>query len=180
MRLFIGFQVPDTLRQRIGDAWSKNKTWTSDSRPIDPEQWHFTLAFLGEVTPENLEPLKVLIETAVERSPKGSFSFANFETFPSKNPSYVVARAFAEPANEWNAYIERLRDMVSVAAPDVDRKPWIPHVSIARVKKNSSFPVWSEPIEPFEWVPGELTLVKSDASGQGSRYTDLHVFPLNI
>lgn len=180
MRLFIGLQVPDSLRQQIQNAWSRVNTWTAEARPIDPGHWHFTLAFLGEVSPENIEALNILIEKAVERSPKGSFSFTHFETFPSKNPSYVVARAFASPATEWNAYIERLRDLVSVAAPDVDRKPWIPHVSISRVKKNSSLPVWSEPIEPFEWVPGELTLVKSEISAQGSQYTDLHVFPLNL
>lgn len=179
MRLFIGLHVPDELREKLDTAWSK-KTGPGDLRPIEPDKWHFTLAFLGKVPEENIGALKLLIEQAIEHTPKGNFKFTNFETFPSKNPSYLIAKAEANPKEKWISFIESLRDMVSVAAPEVDRKPWVPHVSIARIKKGYALPNWSQPIEEFEWVPTELTLIRSEIDDKGSKYTNLHVFPLKF
>lgn len=147
---------------------------------IEPTKWHFTLAFLGEVELENIPALTHLLERAAERPPKGQFIFTNYQTFPVRNPSYIVARALPEPADEWNAFIGKLRDMVSVAAPNVDRKPWLPHVSVARVRKGTPLPGWEQPIEPFRWTPKEITLVKSELNREGSSYTDLHVIPIEF
>jgi 2'-5' RNA ligase len=149
-------------------------------RPIEPENWHFTLAFLGEVPEQNLDALIHLIEKAVERPPKGSFSFSSFENFPKKHPSYLIAKAMTEPINEWTIFIERLRDMVSVAAPNMDRKPWIPHVTIARAKKRRLIPKWNNEIEKFSWTPKGMTLVQSIAIPTGSKYVNLHEFSLIV
>lgn len=180
MRLFIGLNVPDDLRNRLEKAWSEVTAKPTDLRPIENDKWHFTLAFLGDVPEVNIEALKILIEKSLDKAPHGSFTFTNFETFPSKNPSYVIARAHADPQDQWLSFIESLRDLVSVAAPEMDRKPWIPHVSIGRAKKGGALPIWNEPIHSFEWVPKELTLVKSELNSHGSKYTNLHAFSLDI
>ncbi|MBI4138847.1 RNA 2',3'-cyclic phosphodiesterase [Candidatus Uhrbacteria bacterium] len=180
MRLFIGIVVPPDVRTRLQEAWTAVTSCPANCRQIDPTNWHFTLAFLGQVPEQNLEPLVHLIEKAVEHPPKGSFSFTEFETFPSKHPSYLIARANAEPRDNWMGFIQHLREMVSVAAPSIDRKPWVPHVTIARAKKGRLLPRWSNPIAPFEWTPHELTLIRSTPTQNGSLYTDLHAFPFNL
>ena len=124
--------------KKIQEAWSIVPDFPSGCRLIDPKNWHFTLAFLDQVDDDNREPLIHLIEQAIENPPKGSFSFNAFETFPGKHPSYLIARAVAAERESWHAFIGRLRDLVSVAAPNIDRKPWVPHVTIARAKKKET------------------------------------------
>jgi RNA 2',3'-cyclic 3'-phosphodiesterase len=182
MRLFIGMAVPPDLRERIQDAWTRVRTCPTNIRPIDPMNWHFTLAFLGDVNEANVMALDALISKAAERPPHGFFSFTGFETFPTKHPSYVVVRAMPEPAGEWVSFIERLRDLVSVAAPNVDRKPWVPHVSIARSKRGTLLPPnWRDEFgHPFDWQPTDMTLVQSRLQPQGSNYTDLHAYRILV
>lgn len=181
MRLFIGMKVPPELRERLHGLWSEVEfPWGDECRAIERSKWHFTLAFLGEVEPASRSALEMLMEKAIEKPPRGHFTFSGFQAFPSRNPTYIIARALPEPEKDWNIFIERLRDLVSVAAPNVDRKPWIPHVSLARARKGTTLPQWSQEIKPFQWKPTELTLVRSESNREGSIYTDLHVFPFDV
>ncbi len=180
MRLFIGILLEEEVRKKIQEAWSIVPDFPSGCRLIDPKNWHFTLAFLDQVDDDNREPLIHLIEQAIENPPKGSFSFNAFETFPGKHPSYLIARAVAEERESWHSFINRLRDLVSVSAPNIDRKPWVPHVTVARAKKGKLLSKWSEPLQKdINFTPQEITLVKSTPTQNGSVYTDLHVFKFN-
>ncbi len=180
MRLFIGILLEEDVRNKIQEAMSLVPDFPIGCRTIDPKNWHFTLAFLDQVDDKNSETLIHLIEQAIENPPKGSFSFNAFETFPVKHPSYLIARAFAAERESWHSFIHRLRDLISVAAPNIDRKPWVPHVTLARAKRGKLLPKWSEPLpKDIIFTPQELTLIKSAPTQHGSVYTDLHVFKLN-
>ncbi|MEO5927383.1 MAG: RNA 2',3'-cyclic phosphodiesterase [Patescibacteria group bacterium] len=176
MRLFIGIRVPQEIRDHLSDLWKTLSDRPHGLRNEPIANWHMTMAFLGEVDKQNLEILSALIARATERPPRGSFSVEGFETFPRKKPSFVIANINREHAVPWKPFVEKMRDMVSVAAPHVDRKPWIPHVTVAR--SHSPLPTWEHPIKHIAWKPTELSLIMSDAGQHGSKYTDLNIFPL--
>lgn len=180
MRLFIGMKLPKEIRERLQKEWSGVTTAPTNYRPVTPENWHFTIAFLGQVREESRRALEVLLGNAVERPPKGSFLLTDFQTFPAKHPSYMIIRAVAEQKDEWIRFVNRLRDMVSVAAPDVDRKFWIPHITIGRAKNRRLLPQWTHPFTPIKFQPADIALVESQLTQSGARYTDLHVFPLKF
>jgi 2'-5' RNA ligase len=178
MRVFIGLAIPEPVRKRFQALFEKAEGKPSDLRLTAPENWHCTLAFLGEIDEEHIDALKHLIAVAAERPPGGSFSFRNLETFPPKHPSYVIVRAEPNPKDEWMSFIDRMRDMISVVSPNIDRKPWIPHVSIGRARKGKLFTRWISDFEPFDWRPESICLVKSQLTSAGSVYSDLCCFPL--
>lgn len=180
MRLFIGMRLPKETRDALQKEWSKVTGVPTNYRPVTPENWHFTIAFLGQIPEEHFHALESLLETAVERPPKGAFLLTDFQTFPTKHPSYVVIRAVAEQKDEWTKFVNRLRDIVSVAAPDVDRKFWTPHITIGRVKNRRILPPWTHPFAPMKFQPTDITLVESKLTQSGAHYTDLHVFPLKF
>lgn len=173
MRVFIGLGIPEAVRNRLSDLFEKADGKPTDLRKTPNDNLHCTLAFLGEVEDENITALEHLLAAAVESPPGGSFSFTSFETFPVKHPSYVIVRAEPDPKDEWMSYIDRMRDMVSVLSPGVDRKPWIPHVSLGRSRKGKLFTRWVSDFEPFSWEPQWICLVKSQTTSAGSVYTDL-------
>jgi 2'-5' RNA ligase len=180
MRLFIGIRIPENVAHRLSDLWSSLSDRPGDLRMVDPASWHLNLAFLGDVREEQFEALNPLIATALERPPQGSFSFVGFETFPPKGPCLVAAKLDEEDAKRWKPFVERLRDIVSLAAPQMDRKPWIPHMTIGRSRKNTQCIPWAFTFDLITWKPTELALIKSEPGPTGSVYTDLHVYPLDV
>ncbi|MFH1078228.1 MAG: RNA 2',3'-cyclic phosphodiesterase [Patescibacteria group bacterium] len=179
MRVFVGIPVPKAVRERIQAVWDVCEDRPKDFRPTAPENWHCTLAFLGEVDETQVPVLEHLLEKAAERPPGGSFRLTGFDTFPHKKPGYLIVRAEPEPSDRWMAFTDRLRDLVSVASPGIDRKPWIPHISLGRSRKGKLLPAWDRSFDPFEWIPTDISLVKSELTKDGSVYTDVRVFPLN-
>ncbi|MCI0479904.1 RNA 2',3'-cyclic phosphodiesterase [Candidatus Uhrbacteria bacterium] len=178
MRVFVGISVPDPIRAKLQAAWDACGDRPTDFRPTAPERWHCTLAFLGEVNEGQIPILEHLLEKAAERPPGGLFRITGFDTFPHKKPGYLIARAVPEPSDRWMAFTDRLRDLISVASPGIDRKPWIPHISLGRARKGRLLPRWEHAFEPFDWIPTEISLVRSELTKDGSDYTDLRVFPL--
>jgi 2'-5' RNA ligase len=180
MRLFIGVRLPLDIRERLARQWTTLSDRPSRLREVESEYWHVTLAFLGDVSAEQRPALEQLLSASLERPPLGSFSLIGIETFPHKGPTTVVARLNPLEMGSWNTFVERMRDMVSVVAPQVDRKPWIPHVTIARAKKGSQLPAWSHPIDELRWQPTSIALILSEPAPHGTRYTDLHVSHFNV
>lgn len=178
MRLFIGIRVPQEIRDHLTDLWAALSERPRGIRIEPAKNLHLTMAFLGEVDKRNLDILSALIARATERPPKGSFSIQGFETFPRKKPSLVIARINHDDGIPWKPYVEKMRDMVSVAAPHVDRKPWIPHITMSRSNNGTTLAQWEHPFKRIEWKPTELSLIMSESTKNGSKYTDLNIFPL--
>ncbi|MBU2613042.1 RNA 2',3'-cyclic phosphodiesterase [Patescibacteria group bacterium] len=178
MRVFVGISVPDAIRVKIQAAWDACEDRPTDFRATAPQNWHCTLAFLGKVNDAHIPILEHLLEKAAERPPRGSFCIRDFDTFPHKKPAYLIARVIPEPADTWMAFTDRLRDLISVALPGIDRKPWIPHIAIGRARKGHPLPAWKRTFEPIDWTPHEISLVRSELTKDGSIYTDIRVFPL--
>lgn len=180
MRLFIGLPIQPPLQEDLKRAWNLVVSRPEATSGLRPSSWHLTLAFLDDVAEDQMEPLRHLVRTAVEKPPGGLFLISQFETFPYRNPQRVVAKAVPEKMEEWQKFVNHLRDMVSLVAPNVDRKPWLPHISVTRSKRGTCLIRWTKDIEPIAWTPKEVSIIKSVPGQNGSDYTPLHVFPINV
>jgi RNA 2',3'-cyclic 3'-phosphodiesterase len=181
MRLFIGLPLPTSLQNSLKESWTGISNKPGHLRPFRPSLWHLTIAFLGEVEPERLDPLKELVAKAAAHPPKGGFSIDRFETFPKKKPNRIVARARPLDVDSWKPFVETVVEMVSIAAPNVDRKPWLPHISITRTLKKTTLDPWHAAIKPpVIWKSNKLAIIHSTPTSHGSIYKNLHVFPLDI
>jgi 2'-5' RNA ligase len=180
MRLFIGLTVPEEIQQTLKQAWhgaSVNPVGLATKRS---SLWHVTLAFLDDVPEEHLETLRHLVEAAAAHPPGGAFVMNHFETFPRRKPSRVVVPTIPENLKTWSTCVESLRDMISILAPKIDRKPWQPHISITRNEKGKYLEPWSEPIPAIFWTPRSVAIIKSTPGATGSMYETLCEFPCDI
>lgn len=179
MRLFVGIPVPAELRQQIQVVWEQVSQKPFHCRMIDPKLWHLTLAFLGDIDERMVPNLSDLIATSMTTPPEGHFVLSHFQSFPARRPTLLVASAEVEQHKAWNRSVEKLRDLLSVMAPQVDRKPWHPHITIGRSKKRTQkLPSWQTMFEPLPWKPEGIALVHSSLTSTGPHYTHLQQFPL--
>jgi 2'-5' RNA ligase len=69
--------------------------------------------------------------------------------------------------------------MASLCAPQIDRKPWLPHINIARTRGGRILEPMEFPLENIGWVPEFATLYRSEPNVTGHKYIPLHEYRLN-
>ncbi len=166
MRLFFALWPPPDLRQAIA-ALVAEKPGAIRGRPVPPQNYHLTLAFLGNAT----RPQTTLLIKALQ-----NVSFAPFElTFdhigfwarprivwlaPSENPGGLLELVDAMWARAKACGFE----------PEI--KAYRPHVTLARKASRPQAPIFA----PLRWQVREFVLAKSETLNTGARYTALAHF----
>ncbi|MFZ6015093.1 MAG: RNA 2',3'-cyclic phosphodiesterase [Patescibacteria group bacterium] len=180
MRCFLGIPIPADCREQLRNAWQVPQQERAILKLSDPGQWHITLAFFGEIEQKQLLELSHLIGSALETPPQGAFKITGIESFPAKRPIRYVAICEPEQKAAWQDTVANIVDMTSLMAPQIDRKPWLPHITIARARNNKTLEPFEMSIENIGWVPDFATLYMSELSPSGPKYTALHDYRLNI
>ena len=179
MRLFVALDLPAELRAGIV-AWGRRELADSALRPVPPESLHITLAFLGYMPERAVEPLGEIVGALRGTAPTIELRD------PAARPSRGRARLFALPvesAGTVELQAELQRKLVSEGLYEAERRPFWPHVTVARVKpaRRGSRQA-REVLEPPGGLPAallqptscrRLALYRSELSPQGAEYVPL-------
>jgi RNA 2',3'-cyclic 3'-phosphodiesterase len=146
-----------------------------------PEQWHLTLAFLGEVGGDAVDPLVCRLARVAARHPPLSMSFEGGGRFGHR---VLWTRVQGDRER-----LRRLADSVRAAARrsglPVDERPYRPHLTLARAAGTADLRPLVERLASYvgqPWVATRLYLVHSRL-GAGPDGSALHEpiahWPLN-
>lgn len=170
MRTFIALDIPSVLQDDVAALARQLKT-AVEGRFVPRENYHLTIAFLGDASERDLaEAMTVLDEAAgrfdpVELSPDGLGKFGR------ANDATLWLGFMQDPAlMELAAFVRAGLDDASVS---FDAKPFLPHLTIAR---RAALDHGMLPALPFP-APGqtdELTLFKSTLTGDGAIYEPIY------
>jgi 2'-5' RNA ligase len=178
-RLFVALDLPEELREGIV-TWGSRELRDPALRVVAPESLHVTLAFLGYLPEREIERLGEIVRGLGATAPT-----LRLED-PVARPSLRRARLFALPAiASAMAPLQRELEQKLVAERlyKAEKRPFWPHVTVARVKsagRGSRRPAAVERppgaltgglLEPALCV--RVTLYRSVLQPQGSRYTPL-------
>lgn len=174
-RLFTGLEIP----AEIGQTLSFLRGGLPGARWIDPENYHLTLRFIGDIE----AGLAHEIASVLGRIAREPFELKldGLSSFGGRKPRAVVATlAPSPPLIELQAEQERL--MQRVGAEPEGRK-YIPHVTLARLRTSSSRQVadYLAAHGSFRSVPFRVerfVLFSSRASVGGGPYVVEEAFPL--
>ncbi|HWQ99361.1 MAG TPA: RNA 2',3'-cyclic phosphodiesterase [Candidatus Methylomirabilis sp.] len=174
MRCFLSIPIPDDIVRGI-TSLLETQELPSRVRVIGRDLWHVSLVFLGDIAETDLD----IISVACSRHSvcPGTLTVRELTTFPNGNPRLLVAGGSANPKQAWTDFIEDLRVDMMPYAPALDRKPWIPHITVGRGPKDTLLPRWSVPAGTWTWQPGGFSLMQSALGPDGPTYTRLHEFP---
>src|SRR5690606_28850714 len=99
MRLFIALNLPDKARQRLHSALAPLRDGGFPVRWTDPEDYHLTLKFLGEVRSEVIPVAERVIERVVRETREFPIAFGGIGAFPTiRLPSVVWIGVDPSPA----------------------------------------------------------------------------------
>jgi 2'-5' RNA ligase len=128
-RLFTGLEIPPDVAQ----ALSMLRGGLPGARWIDPEYYHVTLRFIGDVD----VPIAHEVASMLARVKRHALELRIDEimSFGAKKPRAIVATIAASPAL-YEAQAEQERMMQRIGLEPEGRK-YIPHVTLARLRESS-------------------------------------------
>jgi len=179
VRLFIALDLPDAIRARIG-AWGTEVLTDPALRPVPAENLHITLAFLGHRPEQDVGPLAQAIAESVAPAPLIELRDPVARP-PRGRPRLFALPALSPGAEQIQAQLSEM--LVSERLYEPERRPFWPHVTVARVragKHGSRRPIEvekprgklpSEFSEPFHGI--RVVLYRSELQPSGARYVPL-------
>lgn len=175
-RFFIAIEFSDELKQKFGAL----RVPISGARWVSKEQIHLTLAFLGEV---DEEVVPCLIDSlAVLHSPPFKLRYLGTGCFPDRRRPHVLWTGF-EPQPLLSALVDKIRAAVATCHIALESRPFVPHVTLARLKSPAMVEVDSflcrsheislPPVEVKEFI-----LFESRLTSHGAIHSPVGTFPL--
>ena len=129
-RLFAGLEIP----AEIGQTLSNLRGGLPGARWIDPENYHVTLRFFGDIDGAAANEIASLL-FRINRKPF-EVALQGLSSFGGKKPRAVVASVVpSRPLIELQAELERLMQRIGL---DPEGRKFTPHVTLARLRDASN------------------------------------------
>jgi RNA 2',3'-cyclic 3'-phosphodiesterase len=129
-RLFTALEIP----RPVGESLAMMRGGLPGARWIDPENYHLTLRFIGDIDDALARDIAGLLDR-VQRKPF-EVRLDGLTSFGGRKPRAVVAAATPQaPLVELQSEHERLLRRVGL---EPDGRKYIPHVTLARLRESSS------------------------------------------
>ena len=129
-RLFTGLEIPKEVAQSL----SLLRGGLPGARWIDPENYHITLRFIGDIDDRLAHEIASLLDGVRRRS--FEVRFGNLMSFGGRKPrAVVVAVEPIQPLVELQSELERLMQRLGL---EPEGRKFIPHVTLARLRVSSS------------------------------------------
>lgn len=174
MRAFIALDIPQVLREDVVALARQLKT-SVRGRFVPRENYHVTIAFLGDVIERELADAMLALDEAAGRFAPVELAPDGLGKFGRANDATLWLGFTQDPAlMELAAFVRTELDDASVS---FDAKPFLPHLTIARRAALDSGTLPALPF-PAPAHADELTLFKSTLTGDGAIYEPVYTVQL--
>ena len=168
MRLFVALELPAAAREAFAAVgFEAARKLHGNVRPIAAASLHVTLAFLGELD----EAEAAAAGSALVAEPIGELVPDEILWLPPRRPGVLavgLGGPGAEPARALQASVAAALIALDLYSPE--NRPWLPHVTVARVRRGSRVRPVGLALPSVAFVPPAVTLFRSRP---GSRYEAL-------
>ena len=173
-RLFLALELPGPARRAIA-AWRDEALGAHEElRPIPEEYLHAPLVFLGWQYERDIERIAALAFEPLAGLPPPELAAVGMVPVPKRGP-----RLFALDLDDPSAAAAALqaaaaRTLADAGFYEPERRPFWPHVTLARVKRGRRVRALDAPDPPGEPFQARVvTLYRSVLRPQGARYEPL-------
>jgi RNA 2',3'-cyclic 3'-phosphodiesterase len=174
-RLFLALELPDPARLAIA-GWRDGALAEAAAqlRPVRTEYLHVTLVFLGWQYERDIERIASLAFEAAAGLPPAVLTPVALVPVPKRGPRLFALDLADEHERAGAVQDAASRALAGAHLYEPEKRPFWPHVTLARVKRNSRAPRLDAPAPPAEpFVASRLTLYRSTLRPQGAIYEPL-------
>ena len=173
-RLFVGVELPESVRTAIHDATASWRGSLPAFRWTRPDALHLTIVFIGNVDAEHVHAIEAAVEAAAAALAPVPTGLTRLGMFPERGGARVLWVGLDDPDGGL------VRVASAVAAPldaflESDERPYHPHITIARTRRPAAVPAAfpDGQVPAARWTIDALTLFRSHLGAGGPRYERL-------
>lgn len=179
MRLFVGINLPKKQRAQIHRAAKTLRAEELPVRWVDPDNFHVTLKFLGDVHRDQVETVGQALETVAAATRAFSTDISGFGAFPTvRCPSVIWMGVGATP--ELRCLKQDIEWALGAVGFEAETRSFHPHVTLGRTEDKGG----AGAFRGFDAVVSDLDvavdlkirtidLMRSHLSPEGARYSVL-------
>lgn len=178
MRLFVGIDVPDVLRDHLANGVSelkqadRNGTW----RWVSPERYHVSLLFLGETAPETIPSMDEQLRMVALSTDPITLTVKGIGLFGPRFRPRTLWAGVQGPV-ELDELQTRVVAACRAAGCTIRGESFRGHITLARKRRRDEPFQWARKIGELQnrnfgvWPVNELVLWQSVLSPAGPDYT---------
>ena len=149
-----------------------------------PENLHLTLKFLGNVVATRVDAIGAALAAAAADTPAFDFGVEGLGAFPSPTRPRVIWAGAGGGQVEAVGLAGRVEDALAPLGFAREDRPFAAHITLGRVREPRRDTALAEALAAGAARPlgvvraGRLSLMRSELSPRGARYTELGGWPL--
>ena len=178
IRSFIALPIAKTTANELGDIAAKMSYQDKSNavRWVDQENYHITLAFLGDQSESQLESLAVQLDEYIAEH-EFLLGLSHLSPFPEAKPKLVAA--MAQSNDSLRQLHQQTLSAINAADMLIQKRKFIPHVTLGRYRHSRNAFAGTYPMNvAFETIIEEVVLYESVLTSTGAEYAPIYRFPL--
>jgi len=184
LRVFVALVAPERTVTQLRAAQAKlNEAAQRENvalRLTLSHQFHMTLAFLGEISAAQVQPVIVAVSDAARTQRGWTLAPRTFVALPSAKRARVIAVSFEDAGGELSQFVLSLHAALRVCGCTIEERAFHAHITVARLRVPQKVLLEdldvTGTIEPF--LAREVAVVQSILSSKGPEYRLLAAKPL--
>ena len=181
-RIFIGIPSGDPIKSILPKIKSTFAYKSSDMTWLPLKNIHLTLSFLGDISNNKIPALFQSLENNI-LSAQFQIRISRTGVFPSEKTPKILWLGLDKGKDELKILNQKIEKLIMKYKIDYDKKPFIPHITVARIKKAFGkidvLPFLNSVYSPIELEVNSISIFESKLFPKGVQYTVIKTFPLN-
>ena len=180
IRTFIAHPVPEEWKERINEINSiLKKSLDSKIAWVKPENMHFTLKFMGDVSEERIPDVHNALQT-IEFTPT-EITAGSAGYFPDLKKPRIIWIGLNKGAEKFCSTVATIDSMLGNLNFKTNQKECHAHLTLGRIKKHArdDWNMLLTQIDKFDFPPATLStfaLYKSKLTPDGPIYSVIHKY----
>ena len=175
IRTFLALELPQTVRNKLSAHAEliSGHDKLQQIRWLPKENYHLTLAFLGNVEYVLISSLQLKLEQNLSFNKDVPFRFSEITPFPFSGTPRIAA-AILERSEELMQLQNSAAKYVCGFGISLERRRFTPHVTLGRLKSRSRKSLAFQPQQIFlEGISEKVVIFQSELAPTGAVYTSL-------
>lgn len=182
-RTFLSINLPDSIKEKIKREILELKDcyFNFPIKWVSPKNFHLTLYFFGDLSPEKLNLLKELLKQNIKPLKKRiNLEIKERSCFPCLQEAKVLFLKVREFEDYLNDLYIKIGQILKKQNFNFTNQLWQPHLTLGRARKNISLnkDFSKTKLQGLKFSIDSLDLMKSKLTKEGPLYTIIENFSI--
>jgi 2'-5' RNA ligase len=184
MRLFVAVNIPEAVRDKVAEMQSELKKAPCDVKWVDPDKFHLTLKFIGEVEDKDILSISESVACSVSGFGKFKVKVSGSGAFPRNEKPKVIWVGISEGKTELERLASNIGSGLEKLGYKKEERPFSAHLTLGRVRSFKNIAALSEKLAALEnadagsFTVESVDLMQSLLCAEGPEYIVLRNFSL--